>query len=55
MDHGEARDTEGAGIPTKKWTSWRAAVLRVANSEQRFVELKRSVNKTQGRRRPNLQ
>ncbi|KAL5513360.1 hypothetical protein ACEPAH_3759 [Sanghuangporus vaninii] len=28
-------------IPEKKWSSWREAVLRVAEAEQRFVELKR--------------
>ena len=37
----ELRSTHGSDVPEKKWNAWRAAVLKVVSSEQRFVELKR--------------
>ncbi|PPQ98930.1 hypothetical protein CVT24_003557 [Panaeolus cyanescens] len=35
------KEDESLDIPSKRWTTWRDAVLRVAASELRFVELRR--------------
>ncbi|KAI6041310.1 hypothetical protein EDC04DRAFT_2867311 [Pisolithus marmoratus] len=37
----ELRVSAGVSIPEKRWSSWRAAVLRATGSELRFVEPKR--------------
>lgn len=37
----ELKASAGVSIPEKRWTSWRAAVLRATGSELRFVEPKR--------------
>ncbi|KAI6149517.1 hypothetical protein BKA82DRAFT_995209 [Pisolithus tinctorius] len=37
----QLRDSAGVSIPEKRWTGWRAAVLRATGSELRFVEPKR--------------